>query len=445
MSPAPPNAMSSARQPGMSRWQKGAIAVAIALLVANLVLPDERRELSHSSFGTVPEGHRAVHELLRGLALGGDRSLNAPHELAPGGTIWWIEPEGVCDARIAVAGLVDILDAEAVRWRVRPWVEAGGTAVVLLEPLGAMPIECDAIAGFALPGRLTGPLFEDDLPEGETRAVAESGDTLADSPSDEQSMDEPEEESHWPDLSEAVTLAGPRLRAPREIPLSGLSMFKDAGDWNVAARLLREPDEEDRPYILEREFGAGQLIVVADASFARNERLDAFDAAPLVVDLAHAWGAPKLDERAHGFVPEASPIRYLARSPARPVFIGLGLLGLLFVWRGTAQPARSVPEYDAEAPTLESFVHSLATLYARTGDHTRVLERHRELCFGRLRRHYAMPAHTPEVVVVERVERERRIAPEVIERIRSPRSVGSASELRRRVNELDEWVGEVVG
>jgi hypothetical protein len=259
------------------------------------------------------------------------------------------------------------------------------------------------------------------------------------------------EEPSWPDLSEALTLSGPRLPMPRQIPAADVSAFEDAGDWTVAAWLDAEEAAEAKPYILERSVGEGTLAVVADSAFVRNERLDAFDAAPLAVDLVRAWGAPKIDERAHGFVPEASVFRYLARSPASPVFAGLGLLGLLFVWRGTAQPARSVPEHDPDVPTLESFVQSLATLYARTGDHVRVLERHRELSLGRLRRHYGMQAATPDRVVVERFEREPSLTPAERERARALAAsdglpgVGSAAELRRRVAELDELVLEVTG
>ena len=47
--------------------------------------------------------------------------------LAAGGTLWWLEPAGVCDGRIAMQGDVDVLDPEAVRWEVGSWIEDGGT------------------------------------------------------------------------------------------------------------------------------------------------------------------------------------------------------------------------------------------------------------------------------------------------------------------------------
>jgi hypothetical protein len=431
----------------VGRWQKWGIGIAIALLVTNGLVPDERRELSRSSWGTVPDGHRALHELLGELDLGGERSLQAPHTLRAGGTLWWLEPDGVCDARIAVGGLVDILDDQAVRWPATDWIEGGGRAVVFLEPIEEEGIVCDAVSGYPLPERRAWPFEDaaleappdDDLGEGDPhdgdRVLAEAKAELKAEVKD----------GAWPDLTVAVTLEGPRLPTAREIPRAGVSAFEGAGDWIVAVEIAAEADAAARPFILTRRVGAGELVVVADVSFARNERLDAFDAAPLVVDLVRAWGSPKLDERAHGFVPEASAIHYIARSPARGVFVGLALLGGLFAWWGTALPARSVPEHDPDVPSLDSFVRSLSTLYARTGDHTRVLERYRELSFGKLRRHYGMSAATSETIVVERLRREQGVASAAIERIRGIESVSSPAELRRRVAELDELVGGVTG
>ena len=113
------------------------LIVAMLALLAIVDFCSQREQATTpSSYGTVPKGHGAVFELLSELELVRGRSLAAASRLEPGGTIWWIEPSQVCDARIASAGRVDILDPDAVRWPVASWIEAGGTAVVLLEPPG---------------------------------------------------------------------------------------------------------------------------------------------------------------------------------------------------------------------------------------------------------------------------------------------------------------------
>ena len=390
----------------MSRTTRALLVLAGLLALLNASLPDEGRELSGSSFGSVPQGHRALFELLTRLDLTRGRSLSALRDWPAGATIWWVEPMGLCDARIAMQGEVDVLDPAAVVWGGRDWVEAGGTAVVFLEPPDTAAVVCDAVAGIALPGR--SPL---ESGRGDPDSAAGEGVGSSEVPS------APE--------GRAAQVDGPRLPLARRIPAAGVTVFDGALDWRVAAWLRRPgsargprpetsgPGAAERgvagqgaaPFALERDLGEGRLVVVADAGFLRNARLDALDAAPLALDLVRAYGAPYLDEREHGFVPESSAARYLVRSAALPVFLGLALLGALVAWRGSAWPARRVAEFDPETPTLETFVDSMATLYARTGDHRRVLERYRELTLARLGRHFGMsPAASPRAVL-ERVER----------------------------------------
>jgi hypothetical protein len=194
---------------------------------------------------------------------------------------------------------------------------------------------------------------------------------------------------------------------------------------------------------LERQWGAGRLVVVADTGFTRNQWLDSEDAAPLAVDLVRRYGIPVFDEREHGFLSETSAVRYLATSPAWPVFAGLLFLGALFAWWGTALPARSVEESDPETPTLATFVDSMAALYSRSRDHSRLLERYRQLTAARLRRHFGVSPEVPVAALAERIERDRQVALDALQRLTHRRRVDGAKELAAAARELDELVREV--
>ena len=226
---------------------------------------------------------------------------------------------------------------------------------------------------------------------------------------------------------------GASLAASRVLELEDLHGFDAALDWQVVARL------GDAPFVLERRLGEGRLVVVADSGFVRNAALDRGDSAPLAYDLARAYGALRIDEGEHGFAPEVDATTYLLRSAAAPVFGLLVVLGGLVAWRGNALPARSVVDSSADAPTLESFVASLAALYERTGDHARVLERYRELSAARLRRHFGLPVGVSQAMLAERIEREGRSARSLVE----VPVVSSASELRVATRQLDQLVEEV--
>jgi hypothetical protein len=197
------------------------------------------------------------------------------------------------------------------------------------------------------------------------------------------------------------------------------------------------------PFVLTRALGEGRLVVVADSGFSHNRWLDGDDAAPLAVDLVRAYGVPRFDEREHGLLPETSAFRYLASSAALPAFVGLALLGLLYAWHGAALPARSVREFDPEAPTLETYVSSMAALYAGTHDHARVLERYRELTAGRLRRHFGLPHEVSRIALAERIRRDGRVAASRLASLTDATRVESAAELAAAAHELDELVREI--
>lgn len=422
----------------MSRRAALFVATLVVLTIVNFLWPAAPSPLTSSTFGKAGSGHGAAYELLQEAGLARGRSFESARRLDDDGTLWWIDPLGVCDGRIASTGEVDVLDAEQVQWPAADWIRAGGVAVVLLQsadPGGpVLPpqdglVVCDAIGGVSLPRR-------------ERLAL----------PSAAEAAEAAETPGSW-------VVEGPLAGSPRRLAQSKLYGFEESLDWQVSARVRAgaqaDPDEA-LPFALERAFGAGRLVVLADSGFTHNAWLDRADAAPLLLDLVRDFGPPRFDERDHGFVPETSALRYLAGSPARPVFLGLLLLGVLYAWRGNALPSRSVSEFDPASPTLDTYVGSMAGLYAGTRDHARVLERYCELTASRLRRHFGLPQELSRRVLVERIEsdprsvRETRSDPaagarlhEKLARLVDPPGVSTAAELEAAVRELDSIVREV--
>jgi len=112
------------------------------------------------------------------------------------------------------------------------------------------------------------------------------------------------------------------------------------------------------------------------------------------------YGVSIFDENAHGFRPSQAVVAYLAASPARSVFGGLCLLGLLVFWRGSFVPGKALVVSEPPAPALDAYVDSLAGWYARTTDYAGVAERYRQYALTRLRRQLGLSAEvTPEAVL----------------------------------------------
>lgn len=422
------------------------VAVAVVLLVllmlVNTLWPASPPPFSASSFGKSGIGHAALFDLLVELDLNGGRSLESIDRLTGQHTLWWVDPLGVCDGRIAMRGEVDVLDPEAVAWKGGPWIAEGGVGVVFLQsaaPGGFVTPEqeelvlCDAIAGFALPYRSPFALHDGSSAGQQSNAARR--------------LTESELRSRGPLAvpEDALVVSGRATLEPRRLALGTAFAFDDALDWEVAAEITAA-DGRSAPFVLVRAVGAGQLVVVADSGFTHNRWLDAAEAAPLAVDFVRHFGVPRFDEREHGFLPETSAIRYLARSAAWPIFVGLAVLGLLYAWRGAALPARSVEEFDPATPTLETFVSSMAALYAGTRDHGEVLARYRELVAGRIRRHLGLPPEVSRDALAERIRRAVRGAPAVLarlEQLTETRQVESEAELAAAIRDLDQLAREI--
>jgi hypothetical protein len=482
-------------------WQAFAVVAGFAFAV-QLWLPNDLGERAGTSWDHAPRGQAALLALLERFEATPGRWLSGLSLPDPGEPLWLVAPLGVCESRPTEGD--DLPKAEAregdsgratgdrpiadpgvpFRYIVQPWIEAGGTAIVWL----SHP-----------------PLPDEERPD-EARpdqASAEDDDEGKDQDEDERQRREPAEiREDWRELLErqragvregrserCAAIAGHALPArrlagleggapPREGPFSKLVFsvgraVEQVEDFDYeAARMLPgstlaffEAEEEGEralsgwqplwveadslaPFALARSLGAGQLVVVADARIVSNARLAQGDAAPFVFDWVRDYGAPWIDEHFHGVVPESRGLRYLAGSPAWAAGVGLLALGGLVFWRGQAWPLRRVDEVDPDAPTLSTFVDSVALLYAGSRDHERVFERYRALGLERIRRILGLAPGTPVEIVVEML-RAREAAWQALgqtgfrELLTRPVPVASAEELARLGARLDVLV-EVV-
>ena len=371
-----------------ARWS--ALAALLVLTIVGFAVRSGDRSSTPTSFGTGRSGYRAVFTLLAELGVPVSRSYAAAADLPAGATVWWIDPLDLCSGGGALSAADD-----AGTWAPLGWVARGGTGVLLFSPRQPSPA-CELSDDVLLPAR-------------QATAVK-------------------------PPATQMVS--GPMAIEPRALENGSLETFDPAPSWNVLATV------DDRPFVVERTLGHGRLFAVADASFLRNDWLDRGDAAPLAVDLVRVAGAPLLDERSHGFDVEGSALRYLAGSSALLVFLGLVLAGALLAWRGHAMPVRGLPPPDESAPVLETFVDSLAALYARTHDYRRVLERYRELSLGRLRRHFGLPPDTATAVLVERLRRDRHLSPDLLRHLTDEPRAASEGSLYETARGLDDLVRE---
>jgi hypothetical protein len=154
---------------------------------------------------------------------------------------------------------------------------------------------------------------------------------------------------------------------------------------------------------VSRAFGKGRLVLVASAQPLRNATLDQDDAAPLVVDLALAFGKPRIDEREHGLLPRPSPLVFLAGSTAAPSFLGILVVGFVLVWRGRSTPPFVLEPDQPAPPTLDDYVSSVANLYRRTRDHAEVLRSYQEFALSQLRRSLRIAPDAPRGLLERRL------------------------------------------
>jgi hypothetical protein len=454
-------------------WLAFAIVAGVGFGI-QVSMPVDQTDRPETTFDTAPRGHAGVFALLERFDGTPGRWLSGLTMPAVDETIWWIAPTGACED-VDESDSVDAEDADSPKLRspfeviVRPWIEAGGTALVWLSPpppplrrpgipvevsesseastetdgqdlradweeslaearediREGMSIHCHGIAGFAIPPRQLAGLEGGALPADRHpspivfsvgRAVVDREDF---------------------DYDTTRILPGPTL-----------AFFSD-GDDSVEAmegwRSLWVEADDLTPLALERSVGKGRLVVVADARILSNARLAHVDSAPFVFGWVEQYGRPWIDEHLHGVVPEAGTFRYLASSPARAAGLGLLLIGVLVVWRGHAWPTRAVSEYDPDAPTLAAFVDSVERLYSGTRDHGRVFERYRAVCLDRIRRALGLaPGSGVEIILTSlrtRASNWPQLRDSGLRHLLTKRlPISSAEDLARNAARLDDLV-----
>ncbi len=373
----------------------GVLFVASATL--SLLLRGDDREFSLSSYGTVPDGFGALHDVLVELGVPVSRSFVPPDRLDPHATVWWIEPYDACEKLSAPEEGAPALDLAA-------WLREGGTAVWFSSALARCG-ESVRIVGLALP----------EAPDPEPNAP----------------------EASEGEAREAVWITGALVPQPRRLPEPPRTFATVPEPFRVIARA------GEGALAIEAPVGEGHLVLVADAFFLRNQWLDRDDAALLALDWVRAYGVPILDEREHGLRDMPSTSAYLVHSPALPVFAGLAATGLLFAWAGASLPRRRVGESGPAPPTLATYVDSLARLYARTGDHAEVYERYRLFALAELRRALALAHDAPAGRVLNALEAHVGSASGDLSALRGDASVQGRADLDAACASIDHLLARV--
>jgi hypothetical protein len=392
-----------------TRWSIVALLF-VAILVGISNMGDDW-ELTPTSHGIIPPGHGAAYEMLRQLGLGAGRSYESEAGLPEAGTVWWIEPGGLC----RVAEDEPLEEGDSGVWRAAEWIQRGGTAVVFLPDRRLPCLDDQLLLGVALP----------------TRDVDVEDDFWEEEQADEEEYDDDERSS-------ATVLVGSALRQRRSLEGVPLHFFRDTSGFDVLVA-----DARLGAFAVSREIGAGRLVVVASAVPLQNRWLRTADAAPFVVDLALALGSPRVDEREHGLLPRPSTIRFLVTSAALPSIAGVTLLGLLWVWRARSDPALLLEPDLPAPPTLDTYIGSVAGLYRSTRDHGEVLRSYQEFALSQLRRLQRLPPDASLDQIQSRLLRSQRLSAADLAVVLDPPACSKRSELLAATARIDALLERV--
>ncbi|MDX2226709.1 MAG: DUF4350 domain-containing protein [Verrucomicrobiae bacterium] len=194
-----------------------------------------------------------------------------------------------------------------------------------------------------------------------------------------------------------ITLLAVRQKGPEELPEeidlhTVLSFTKLAPEWSV---LYAAGEGEERPVIIQRRWGRGQIIFLAEAYVFSNQALHSERSSPLLSFLLGKNRRIIFNETQFGIM-ESPGIAGLIRQYHLEGFVLGGLLlGVLFIWRNTSS---LVPPADfsrqADGVVLQSSTataeNSLSRLLQRHLPVSRLLE----VCVGEWKKSFARSLST---------------------------------------------------
>ena len=354
-------------------------ALAMLLLALNVWLQRNTFiERSSTSLGAGPNGYKAAFELLQELNLPVTRSYRLTRHVPETHTLWFVSPDWLSEP---AQGLQQTDIDELMTW-----LKTGGTAVVM----------GDAASDWK---RLN---LDEKLVVGVRTTI----------------------------------VAGEILPRSRVLTIAGLDYFKQAPR---GTRVLLTADGD--PFALEMKVGAGRLIAIADGDFLLNVNLPDGDASPLLVDLARNFGPPVFDEHAHGLAEpsSAAALFFHPRLVAAVMFILL--TAILWILEQRSITPRSLADDDGLAPSLETFVDSLAELYRRARDPRAAYRAYRSNYLRRARQRLSRGNELSESAAIERLLRDKTLPNEARHWLTSTDLPSNEASLVRAVRALESTSG----
>jgi hypothetical protein len=378
----------------MSRrfWVAAFGALFVLLLGVSLERVAERGRFARafSSYGSGPEGVRALYLLMGELGFATVRWSQDLARLPPGAPLIAL---GSCASGMA-RPISRYEHTELLRW-----IASGGTLVVA----GArnyLPRELDigfrddVACGSGL-RELDGEPWNDSDDEHAAEPAADggmpdagaapdagvapdAGATFATSPPASHDEDCDDDSSDPRCAPQWGVPMGPSLEGLPIVAFRAPGRLRLPDDDSVETLLGVPPpadagDPEITPLAVTRAHGAGRVIVLASASMLQNGEIEASEGATLFARLIRSFGAhgPLIFDEYHlGLGERRSLMQYLRQSGAMPAVLQLLLVAALALWRAGARIGAVQQPPEAQPAGTISFVTALGQLYAKAGDRT---------------------------------------------------------------------------
>jgi hypothetical protein len=423
------------------------IGLGAAGLVCQRVSDRGRYATEHSTYGSGPEGTRALYLVAEAM---GAQPRRWAEELARLPERGMLVALGSCDQLLRRE--VDRIERE----NLRAWVERGGVLVVAgvpdyvsREDFGAALVgdeeqcrprhgllgmlaraERRAQQGDAAPERPDGgPTELEDLPQ-----------ALQEDP-----VGTYEEVTAQDELGEA------RLAVATAAPLEGLGpvgvrrpLRIELDEGTEAETLLRLDDSAGPPVGVRIPVGQGAVVLLASASPFTNRDLVDGGGAVLFARLvrAHASEGPVIFDEYHlGVGQRRSTMRYLRQAGATGLVVQVLLLAGFALWRLGARFGGLRADAPVEPGGTASYVDGVARLYEKAGDPSGAGHIVVRRALARIAKHHHLPSSDPARLIDAFERRGQRRAKEAVEALRAMLSDEKPSRgLTKLTAEVDRLV-----